>query len=87
MKWTELVENEISMLVDEREKVKKRLDKIRDNDGLSEYERKVSLMTKIYGIDKQIDRLYILLGKAGNIEQPEKIEMKKSIYILIIKIK
>ena len=43
MKWAELVENEISMLVDEREKVKKRLDKIRDNDGLSEYERKVSL--------------------------------------------
>lgn len=68
MKWTELVENEISTLVDEREKVKKKLDKIRDNDGLSEYERKVALMTKIYGIDKQIDRLYILLGKAGNIE-------------------
>lgn len=68
MKWTELVENEISMLVDEREKIKKRLDKIRANDGLSEYERKVALMTKIYGIDKQIDRLYILLGKAGNIE-------------------
>ena len=68
MKWTELVENEISMLVDEREKIKKRLDKIRDNDGLSEYERKVSLMTKIYGIDKQIDRLYILLGKEDNIE-------------------
>ena len=68
MKWAELVENEISMLVDEREKVKKRLDKIRDNDGLSEYERKVALMTKIYGIDKQIDRLYILLGKANNVE-------------------
>lgn len=68
MKWTELVENEISMLVDEREKIKKRLDKIRDNDGLSEYERKVALMTKIYGIDKQIDRLYILLGKEDNIE-------------------
>jgi len=69
MKWTDLVNEEINILVSDKEKLKKKLDKIRGYDNEKEFDKKVSLMAEMKAIDVTINRLYILLGKANLVDE------------------
>lgn len=69
MKWTDLVNEEINILVRDKEKLKKKLDKIRVYDNEKEFDKKVSLMAEMKAIDVTINRLYILLGKANLVDE------------------
>jgi hypothetical protein len=65
MKWSDLINSEVDILTSDKEKLKKRLDKIRESDNSSDFEKKVSLMAEMKAIDMAIFRMHVLLGKAS----------------------
>lgn len=69
MTWVDLVNDEINTLVDDKEKLKKRLDKIRDDDSGKNFDEKVSLMADIKAIEMSVYRLHVLLGRQGEITE------------------
>lgn len=69
MTWVDLVNDEINTLVDDKEKLKKRLDKIRDDDSGKNFDKKVSLMADIKAIDMSVYRLHVLLGRQGEVTE------------------
>lgn len=69
MTWIDLVNDEINTLVDDKEKLKRRLDKIRDDDSGKNFDEKVSLMADIKAIDMSVYRLHVLLGRQGEITE------------------
>ena len=69
MKWPELINDEIDTLTNDKEKLKKKLDKIRESDNTNDFEKKVSLMAEMKAIDLTIFRMRVLLGKASLIDE------------------
>lgn len=69
MKWTDLVNQEINGMVEEKEKLTKRLDKLCDSDNAQTFDKKVSLMVEIRAIDEAIFRFHVLLGKADQVDE------------------
>lgn len=69
MTWVDLVNDEINTLVDDKEKLMKRLDKIRDDDSGKNFDKKVSLMADIKAIEVSVYRLHVLLGRQGEITE------------------
>ncbi len=68
MTWIDLINGEINILVDNREKLKKQLDKIRGDDTTETFDKRVALMVEIKSIDMTICRLHGLLGKRGLVD-------------------
>lgn len=69
MKWTDLVNNEIDTLLSDKDKLKKKLDKIRESDNSNDFEKKVSLMAEMKAIDMAIFRMHVLLGKSSQVDE------------------
>lgn len=69
MKWTELINDEINILTNDKQKLKKKLDKIRESDNAIDFEKKVSLMAEMKAIDMVIFRMHVLLGKASQVNE------------------
>lgn len=69
MTWIDLINGEINILVDNQEKLKKQLDKIRGDDTTETFDKKVALMVEIKSIDMTICRIHDLLGKRGLVDE------------------
>ena len=69
MKWTDLVNKEIATLIKNKEELITKLDKIRNDDNMDIFGRKVELMSEIKAIDMAIFRFHILLDKANEINE------------------
>lgn len=69
MKWTDLVNKEIAILIKNKEELITKLDKIRNDDNMDIFGRKVELMSEIKAIDMAIFRFHILLDKANEINE------------------
>lgn len=69
MTWQELIRDQIEKLEKEKIKETKRLDKIRDNDNLNLFSKKVEIMANIKSITESITTLYIILGREQEVNQ------------------
>ena len=69
MTWKELVQNQIERLEKDREKEVKKMDKIRDNDSLVNFAKKVEIGANIKSIDESINVLLILLGRESEVTE------------------
>lgn len=68
MTWQDLVRDQIEKM--ERDKIKetKRLDKIREDDNINLFSKKVEIMANIKSITKSITTLYVLLGREREVD-------------------
>lgn len=69
MTWIDLVKNEINSLEKKKVKIKTQLDKIRDDDSVNSFEKKVSLMAEMNAIDEAIHRFHVLIGKQDMVDE------------------
>lgn len=69
MTWQELIRDQIEKLEKEKIKETKRLDKIRDDDSLNLFSKKVEIMANIKSITESIMTLYIILGREREVNQ------------------
>lgn len=69
MTWQELIRDQIEKLEKEKIKETKRLDKIRDDDSLNLFSKKVEIMANIKSITESITTLYIILGREREVNQ------------------
>lgn len=69
MTWQELIRDQIEKLEKEKIKETKRLDKIRDDDNLNMFSKKVEIMANIKSITESITTLYIVLGREREVNQ------------------
>lgn len=69
MTWQELIRDQIEKLEKEKIKETKRLDKIRDDDNLNLFSKKVEIMANIKSITESITTLYIILGREREVNQ------------------
>ena len=69
MTWIQLINNEINSLEKEKINTQKKLDKIREDDSPKNFEKKVSLMVDIKSIQESINTLYVILGKANQVNE------------------
>ena len=53
----------------DKEKLKKKLDKIRESDNANDFEKKVALMAEMKAIDMAIFRMYVLLGRSSQVDE------------------
>ena len=67
MTWIDLINNEINSMV--KEKLIKRLDKIREDDSSANFDKKVSLMSEINALNKAIVKFHVLLGKGSQVDE------------------
>lgn len=68
MTWQELVRDQIGKLEKDKVKETKRLDKIREDDSVNLYSKKVEIMANIKSITESITTLYILLGREREVD-------------------
>ena len=69
MTWIDLVKNEINSLEKKKVKIKTQLDKIRDDDSVNSFEKKVSLMAEMKAIDEAIHPFHLLIGKQDMVDE------------------
>lgn len=69
MTWQELIRDQIEKLKKEKSKETKRLDKIRDDDNINMFSKKVEIMANIKSITESITTLYIVLGREREVNQ------------------
>lgn len=69
MTWQELIRDQIEKLEKEKIKETKRLDKIRDDDNINMFSKKVEIMANIKSITESITTLYIVLGREREVNQ------------------
>lgn len=68
MTWQELVRDQIGKLEKDKVKETKRLDKIREDDSVNLFSKKVEIMANIKSITESITTLYILLGREREVD-------------------
>lgn len=68
MTWQELIRDQIEKLEKEKAKESKRLDKIREDDGVNLFPKKVEIMANIKSITESITTLYVLLGREREVD-------------------
>lgn len=68
MTWQELVRDQIGKLEKDKVKETKRLDKIREDDSVNLFSKKVEIMANIKSITESIMTLYILLGREREVD-------------------
>ena len=69
MIWQELVRDQIKKLEKDKAKEIKRLDKIREDDSVNLFSKKVEIMANIKSITESITMLYILLGREREVNK------------------
>lgn len=69
MTWQELVRDQIDKLEKEKVKETKKLDKIREDDNMNLFSKKVGIMSNIKSITESITTLYILLGREREVDE------------------
>lgn len=68
MTWQDLIGDQIEKLEKEKIKETKRLDKIREDDSVNLFSKKVEIMANIKSITESITTLYIILGRGREID-------------------
>lgn len=68
MTWQDLIGDQIEKLEKEKIKETKRLDKIREDDSVNMFSKKVEIMANIKSITESITTLYIILGRGREID-------------------
>lgn len=68
MTWQDLVRDQIEKLEKDKIKETKRLDKIREDDNINLFSKKVEIMANIKSITKSITTLYVLLGREREVD-------------------
>lgn len=69
MTWQGLIRDQIEKLEKEKAKETKRLDKIREDDNMNLFSKKVEIMSNIKSITESITTLYILLGREREVDE------------------
>lgn len=68
MTWQDLVRDQIEKLEKDKIKETKRLDRIREDDNINLFSKKVEIMANIKSITKSITTLYVLLGREREVD-------------------
>lgn len=68
MIWKELVEKQIEELEKDKIKESRKMEKLNESDSSRLFSKKVEILAEIKAIEKSITTLYLLLGRANEVE-------------------